>query len=299
MHAMHDLVSAHTCFTSKFDPLNEPVEFHTGIPGRRGKYVFTGKYEKGTRTVRATTLRNKYDSMLFLYTSDVDAAGGGSTSLFFTDEQGKQRTFDASNARIDAFYSMHYDTRFSSIDEWITSINAHFSLHLTVDRNIYDSIYFPHYDAKQSIGAHIHKLAKSHSAMKRIHATSLDTAVADDMTPPAKMQRLQQPKTTPIALVDTLFTHVEHIHALCGGTRPLTDDNLRQIIEIANAAKTLLVCAHPKLIKRIAIDIDADTDTDTDTDDNNNDDDDCSKSDVRALRIENDDSDSDADYWKS
>ena len=275
MHVMHDLVSAHRCFTSKFDPLNEPVEFHTGIPGRRGNYVFAGKYEKGTRTVRATTLRNKYDSMLCLY---------------------------ASNARIDAFYSMHYDTRFSSIDEWITSINAHFSLHLTVDRNIYDSIYFPHYDAKQSIGAHIHQLAKSQSAMKRIHATSLDTAAADDddMTPPAKIQRLQQPKTAPTALVDSLFTHVEHIHALCSGpgsgSGPLTDDKLRQIIDIANAAKTLLVCAHPKLIKRIAIDID---DDDDDDDDSGNDDDGCNKDDARALRIGNDDSDSDADYWKS
>jgi hypothetical protein len=296
---MHDLVSAHACFTSTFDPLDEPIEFRTTIPGRRGTYVFSGKYEKWTQAVRAATLRNKYDSMLLLYTADGgDTCGGGSPPLVFTDEQGKQRALDPSNAHVDTFYSVHSDTRFSSIDEWITTINAHFSLHRAIDRAMYDGIYFPHYDAKQSIGAHIRQLGKRHSAMKRLHATpgalaapgvALEVApeAAPEAAPPTKKPRLQQAKPAAPALVDALFTHVEHIHALCAGG-PLTDDTLRQVAEAANAAKTLLVCAHPKLIKRIAIDVDEEDAAEADGGEES-----------RAIRLENDDSDSDDAFWAS
>lgn len=249
---MYDLIAAHHWLTASFDPLDEPIEFRTALTGRRGHYVFSGRYEKFTRAVRAATLRNKYDALVLIYT-EADAASGGEASVF-TDEQGKQCRFDPTNARINSFYSLHHDTRFGSVEEWLTTISTHFSLNLQIGRAVYDAVYFPHFDAKQSIGEHIRQIARKHAAAMR----QAPLEAAPEAPPAKKQRRLPPTPSAPApALIDALFAHVDRIHALCAAVdappAALTAEQTRQITEAANAAKTLLVCAQPRLLKRIAI----------------------------------------------
>lgn len=307
---MYDLIAAHHWLTASFDPLDEPIEFRTALTGRRGHYVFSGRYEKCTRAVRAATLRNKYDALVLIYT-EADAAGGGEASVF-TDEQGKQCRFDPTNARINSFYSLHHDTRFGSIEEWLTTISTHFSLNLQIGRAVYDAVYFPHFDAKQSIGEHIRQIARKHAAAMRPERPQAALA-AHLTTPPAKKQRRMLPEPPAPALIDALFAHVDRIHALCAGIdappapaapAALTAEQTRQITEAANAAKTLLVCAQPRLLKRIAIGADSALGADSAECADDVDDADGVESAERAERaasvhacIDVDDDDADAAFW--